>query len=239
MTDRENGREQSRIRLAARWGATLLIAATASPVTATAANIEARVRSDDAPVLNAVVHATRTDGESLPRSAQPEAVMDQVGREFSPHVLPVLAGTSVRFPNSDDTRHHVYSFSAAKTFELQLYHGETARPVTFAEPGVVTLGCNIHDWMLGYIIVLDTPAFARTGDNGDGRITDLPAGEYRAEVWHPRLVDGASPEPRTISVDDGATAILRFDIDLSPARDRGQRGFGVQDDESLDEAFDR
>jgi|AntRauTorcE11898_2_1112593.scaffolds.fasta_scaffold00179_12 plastocyanin len=239
MTDRENCRERSRIRLGALGGAMLLIAATAGPVTATAANIEAHVRSDGSPVLNAVVHATRTDGASLPRPAQPEAVMDQVGREFAPHVLPVLAGTSVRFPNSDDTRHQVYSFSEAKTFELELYHGETARPVTFGQRGVVILGCNIHDWMLGYILVLDTPAFARTGNNGTGRIADLPGGEYRVELWHPRLVDGASPEPRTISVDDGATATLRFDIDLSPPRDRGQRGFGGQDDESLDEAFSR
>ncbi|MDZ7787250.1 MAG: methylamine utilization protein [Halofilum sp. (in: g-proteobacteria)] len=239
MADNEYVRGHSTARPAGRWAMTLLIAAAAGPATATAATIEARVRSDDGPVTNAVVHATRTDGESLPRPAQPEAVMDQVGREFAPHVLPVLAGTSVRFPNSDDTRHHVYSFSDAKTFELQLYHGETARPVTFGEPGVVTLGCNIHDWMLGYILVLDTPAFARTGDNGTGRIADLPPGEYRVEVWHPRLVDGTSPQPRTITVDDGATATLRFDIELSPPRDRGQRGFGGQEDESLEEAFER
>jgi len=195
--------------------------------------------SADGPVANAVVHATRTDGESLPRPADPEAVMDQRDRQFAPHVLPVLAGTSVRFPNSDDTRHHVYSFSEAKTFELQLYHGETARPVTFEQPGVVTLGCNIHDWMLGYIYVLDTPAFARTDASGQGRIGDLPAGEYRVELWHPRLVDGTSPEPREAVVDADGAVTLRFDIEVSPPRERGQRGFGGGDEESLEEAFDR
>ncbi|WP_139150911.1 hypothetical protein [Halofilum ochraceum] len=217
----------------------LLISASADPATGMGATIEARVLSSDGPVANAVVHATRTDGESLPRPGNPEAVMDQRGREFAPHVLPVLAGTSVRFPNSDDTRHHVYSFSDAQTFELQLYHGETARPVTFGQPGVVTLGCNIHDWMLGYIYVLDTPAFARTGADGDARIKSLPPGEYEVSVWHPRLVDGASPQARDATIDESGTATLSFEIEVSPPRDRGQRGFGDRDEESLEEAFDR
>lgn len=239
MADRQSVSGTSSPRLVGRCMLALLVMASAGPATGMGASIEARVRSSDGPVTNAVVHATRTDGESLPRPEQPEAVMDQRGREFAPHVLPVRAGTSVRFPNSDDTRHHVYSFSDAKTFELQLYHGETARPVTFGQPGVVTLGCNIHDWMLGYIYVLDTPAFARTGAAGDARIESLPRGEYEVSVWHPRLLDGASPETRYATIDEAGTATLIFDIEVSPPRDRGQRGFGDRDAESLEEAFDR
>lgn len=239
MANEKGTRRKSSPRTGHPWMLALVIAVATGPAAGIAASIETRVRGADGPVANAVVHATRTDGEALPRPEAPEAIMDQRGREFAPHVLPVLAGTSVRFPNSDDTRHHVYSFSDAKTFELQLYHGQTARPVVFGEPGVVTLGCNIHDWMLGYIYVLDTPAFARSGADGHSRIEGLPAGEYRIALWHPRLVDGASPDPRTVTVDSDGTATLRFDIALSPPRDRGQRGFGGQEEQSLEDAFER
>ncbi|MDZ7829673.1 MAG: hypothetical protein U5K33_09385 [Halofilum sp. (in: g-proteobacteria)] len=101
----------------------------------------------------------------------------------------------MRFPNSDETRHHVYSFSEAKTFELQLYAARDADPVVFDRAGVVTLGCNIHDWMLGYLLVLDTPAFDRTGNEGRARCPICPPGRYRVELWHPRLLPGEVPPP--------------------------------------------
>ncbi|WP_460890864.1 methylamine utilization protein, partial [Ramlibacter alkalitolerans] len=84
-----------------------------------------------------------------------DAVMDQVNSEFQPRVLVVTKGSRVRFPNSDTIRHQVYSFSAAKRFELPLYTGTPPEPVVFDRAGVVTLGCNIHDWMKGYVVILD------------------------------------------------------------------------------------
>ena len=118
--------------------------------------------------------------------------MDQRGLRFVPFVLPVQAGTSVAFPNSDNVRHHVYSFSPAKRFELRLYAGNHTSTVLFDKPGIVTLGCNIHDWMVSYVYVLDTPYFAKTGADGLAHLGDLPAGTYVARLWHPRI-DGAAP----------------------------------------------
>ena len=124
--------------------------------------------------------------------AKATAVMDQRGLRFVPFVLPVQTGTSVAFPNSDNVRHHVYSFSPAERFELRLYAGKHASTISFDKPGIVTLGCNIHDWMVGYIYVLDTPYFAKTGTDGVAQLADLPDGTYVATLWQPRIV-GAKP----------------------------------------------
>ncbi|MDQ7057863.1 MAG: methylamine utilization protein [Ghiorsea sp.] len=120
-------------------------------------------------------------------SAMPLQVMDQVGKTFVPHVLPITVGTSVSFPNSDDIRHHLYSFDKPKPFELPLYEGTPTSPILFDKTGVVRLGCNIHDWMRGYIYILDTPLFAMS--NADGQLTmqNIPAGDYYMEAWHPRI----------------------------------------------------
>lgn len=114
------------------------------------------------------------------------ASMEQKGRAFRPTVLAVQTGTAVLFPNLDTVRHHVYSFSAAKKFEIKLYAGTPAAPVVFDKPGTATLGCNIHDQMLGYIHVVDTPHFGVSGSDGQLSL-DLPPGEHRAVVWWPAL----------------------------------------------------
>lgn len=114
------------------------------------------------------------------------AAMDQRNLQFSPNVIAVQTGTLVSFPNSDDVRHHVYSFSPAKRFELRLYHGTTADPIKFDTAGKVVLGCNIHDSMLGYIFVVDTPFFAVTGEDGLAAIKTDDASEWVVQVEHPR-----------------------------------------------------
>ena len=98
-----------------------------------------------------------------------EAVMDQINSEFTPRVLVVPKGSRVRFPNSDRIRHQVYSFSPAKRFELPLYTGTPPDPVVFGSAGIVTVGCNIHDWMKGYIVVVDTPHHALSTADEIGR----------------------------------------------------------------------
>lgn len=140
----------------------------------------------------------------LPRPAAASAgktmEMDQVNSQFVPAVLAVRTGTSVRFPNNDQIRHQVYSFSPAKRFELPLFQGTTAAPVRFDQAGLVTVGCNIHDWMLGYIVVLETPYFGKTGS--DGRVQlDAPAGNYTLRVWHPRIRGAAVTEPLVVARD--------------------------------------
>ncbi|KGE51900.1 methylamine utilization protein [Xanthomonas axonopodis pv. vasculorum] len=124
--------------------------------------------------------------------------MDQINSQFVPAVLAVRTGTLVRFPNKDQIRHQVYSFSPAKRFELPLFQGTTATPVRFDQAGLVTIGCNIHDWMLGYIVVLETPYFGKTGSDGHVQL-DAPAGNYTLRVWHPRIKGAASSEPLVIA----------------------------------------
>ncbi len=117
----------------------------------------------------------------------PTVAIDQINKHFVPGVMAIRVNTLVRFPNSDDIRHHVYSFSPAKKFELRLYHGMTAEPVLFDKPGTVVLGCNIHDSMVGYIFVVDTPYFAVADAQGMARISQVPAGKYQLEIYHPRM----------------------------------------------------
>lgn len=119
----------------------------------------------------------------------PKADMDQRDKEFAPHVLAVHTGTQIAFPNSDNIRHQVYSFSPAKRFELRLYGGTPSQPVLFDKPGVVVLGCNVHDWMLGYVYVTDDPWFAVSDDDGTLKLDQLPAGRYTVTLWHPQTAD--------------------------------------------------
>jgi plastocyanin len=127
------------------------------------------------------------------------AIMDQVNTQFLPHILAIQKDTQVHFPNSDSIKHHVYSFSPAKTFELQLYKELHADPLLFTTLGSVELGCNIHDWMLGYIFVVDTPYFGKTDIKGNLTL-EVPDGEYQIDVWHPRIQDEYSSLSRQLTL---------------------------------------
>lgn len=192
---------------------------------ASAGNIEVRFTdTKDEAVEHAVVVA-HGETPAAPTGAS-TATIDQVDKTFLPHVVVVEAGTRVRFPNSDNIRHHVYSFSQAKKFELPLYKGTPAEPVLFDRSGVVVLGCNIHDFMLGYVYVADSPYFAVSAEDGVARITELPVGTYEVSIWHPRH-KGEAPPPRTVEVVDGQTATIAIRLDLKPdlqiQRARGAR----------------
>lgn len=134
------------------------------------------------PLSNAVVYLETTVKTS--EKSLSEANVDQKNKQFSPIVSVVQVGTSVNFPNKDSVRHHVYSFSPAKTFELKLYSGIPAKPVVFDKPGTVILGCNIHDNMLAYIHIVDTPHFGKSDVNGMVKLTDLPTGQHTLKAWH-------------------------------------------------------
>lgn len=169
---------------------------------------------DGQPVDDAVVYVVSVDG-AVPAPRPADVLVDQVDEAFVPHVRATTTGSRVSFPNSDHIRHHVYSFSAARTFELPLYIGIPAEPIVFDTAGVVTLGCNIHDHMLGYILVLDTPWFAEASA-GQASIEGLPAGELQVEVWHPRLVDAVATH--TLQATDAAAATLSLQLELRPER---------------------
>ena len=127
--------------------------------------------------------------------------MAQVSKQFDPRVLVVPVGTSVTFPNRDTVRHHVYSFSPAKNFELKLYAGTAANPVVFDKVGIAVLGCNIHDNMAAWVVVVvDTPYYARSSAGGTASLANVPPGSYRLRVWHPGLAVGAPAADQALVV---------------------------------------
>lgn len=111
----------------------------------------------------------------------------QIWRQFDPFVTVVATGTPVEFPNYDYILHHVYSNSAAKRFEIRQFKGPSPTPIVFDRPGVVTLGCNMHDWMVAYVVVADSPWFAKTDAQGVARLLEVPPGTHRVMAWYPSL----------------------------------------------------
>lgn len=192
-----------------------------------AADLTAVVNADDGkPVAEAVLVAVPGNG-SYPAAATAAALkadetMDQVNKEFVPLVEPIFVGSAVHFPNKDNIRHQVYSFSPAKRFELPLYAGTPAKPVVFDKPGVVTLGCNIHDWMIGYIYVSESPWFAKTDANGKATIRDLPPGQYDVRIWHPRMTVRQDATARPVTFAD-QTVTLNWTLSMKESEIRPRR----------------
>jgi plastocyanin len=169
-------RSLAALMMACCWAS---LSAYAAPQTITVTNEAGQ------PLANAAV-SVFVKGARATAPAGATADMAQKGRAFQPTLLVVQTGTPVLFPNFDTVRHHVYSFSSIKKFEIKLYAGTPAAPVVFDKAGTATLGCNIHDKMLGYIHVVDTPYFGVTGSDGQLSL-DLPAGEHQVRVWWPAL----------------------------------------------------
>jgi len=180
---------------------------------ASAANLQVQLADKTgAPLADAVVYAVPI-GAKVPAKAPGTAIIDQIHRQFVPKVTILQTGTSVSFPNKDNIEHDVYSFSPAKTFELKLYSGIPAHPVVFDKPGLVVLGCNIHDQMIAYVMVVDTPFFAKAGANGVAAIEGLPAGDYEIKAWDYRLPDGAAQPTQRVTVTTDQK--LKFALDVS------------------------
>ncbi|MGB9128487.1 MAG: methylamine utilization protein [Thiobacillus sp.] len=179
---------------------------------AAAAQVEVRVRLPAGmPVEDAAVVVEPLSGHvPLPKQT---ARIEQIDREFVPYLSIVQRGAAVQFPNRDRTKHHVYSFSPARTFEIKLYAGQPAKPVVFDKSGEVVLGCNIHDWMEAHVLVVDTPWFGKTGADGIARIAGMPAGSYRLRVWHPRQKLAVAEQ--TVRI-EAAPARAEFTLAVAP-----------------------
>ncbi|HEY7886116.1 MAG TPA: methylamine utilization protein [Cellvibrionaceae bacterium] len=178
-----------------RWALVLLVLPTsyhtqALDVTVTTASGER--------LSHTVVWATPDDPKVIEHWPTMHYFMDQVNRQFKPHILPIPKGASVSFTNSDTILHHVYSFSPAKTFELKLYKSNEREPVVFNHAGIVNVGCNIHDWMLAYIVVVDTPYFSITDTQGMAQLS-LPEGVYTLSIWHERFSRLGEPESQKLT----------------------------------------
>ncbi|MGV3678573.1 MAG: methylamine utilization protein [Acidovorax sp.] len=157
------------------------------------------------PLADAVVFLESAEARRLVKP-QAGVEMAQEKRQFVPVAMVIPVGTEVLFPNRDTVRHHVYSFSPAKKFELKLYTGTPSKPVLFDQAGVVVLGCNIHDQMAGWILVVETPYYASSPATGKAQIDNVPAGTYKLRAWHNRLPVGAPALEQALTVPATGTA---------------------------------
>jgi plastocyanin len=176
---------------------------------ANAAELQVKVQDTSGRALpNAVVFL---ESPAAKAAVKPQNGIEvaQVGRQFVPQVTVVPVGSMVTFPNKDTVRHHVYSFSPAKTFELKLYTGTPSNPVQFERAGVVVLGCNIHDSMAAWILAVETPYFAKTADTGVATLEGVVPGNYKLRAWHASLPPGQSllEQSITISATNATTLI--------------------------------
>lgn len=182
------------------------------------ANLKALVTDTEGkPVEFAVVTATPTSFTVKESKPQVTVIIDQVDKEFIDYVTPIQVGTTVSFPNNDKIRHHIYSFSPAKTFEIPLYPPgvKAENKVLFDKPGVVVIGCNIHDWMKAYIYVLETPYFARSDSQGKMTINNLPDGQYDVAIWHPNLDPKSPGQTMKVSVVNNKDTSVNFTLHLT------------------------
>jgi len=156
------------------------------------------------------------EGEGVPAAKAPQRMeIEQKGLKFLPLVTVVQTGSKVFFPNHDKVRHHIYSFSPAHKFDQKLYSGEEAAPQLFDRAGTVVLGCNIHDKMLAYVKVVDTPYFAKTDGAGAARI-ELPPGKYTVKAWHFNTAGGATPEQVLVVKSGDALTTGIFKLTMKP-----------------------
>jgi plastocyanin len=192
-------------------------AVLAGGVHAQHAEIIATVRdAQGVPLAEAVVVAFPSDGNLRPAAKPRDAAIFQIDKEFVPKVTPVFVGSAVAFPNNDTVRHHVYSFSLAKKFELPLYQGVPANPVIFDKPGIVVLGCNIHDWMVAYVYVSESPYFAKTGPDGKATISDLTPRAYIVRAWHPQLDGDEEQTRKSIDLSKASRSEVAWSLKLKP-----------------------
>jgi plastocyanin len=191
------------------------------------------------PVLWAAVQITVTDQQGLPledavvelvdpaniKFSQKKAEVKQQDLTFIPFVSAYQTGTAVDFPNMDKTRHHVYSFSPAKVFELKLYANKPEAPVVFDQAGIIALGCNIHDYMQAYIYVGDSQFLQVSNSKGQVSFNDLPDGNYQLKLWHPW--QNADWVAQQVQIKDGQTHNYQLAITAQEKPKKPKKGFGA------------
>jgi plastocyanin len=169
-------------------GGALIFAGTAP---ATAATVQVQVSDASGKgMTDAVVFLESREAKAASKPLSGVEIA-QVAKQFVPQITVVPMGSAVQFPNRDTVRHHVYSFSPAKTFELKLYTGTAATPVVFDRTGIAVLGCNIHDNMSAWVVIVETPYYGRSVEGGRASLANVPPGSYRLRVWHSTLPVGA------------------------------------------------
>jgi len=190
----------------------LALAGAAVPLAAAPLNVRV-VDASGHPVRDAVVTLYPAAGVARPAHAGGRYVVAQQNLQFRPFLTVVPVGADVSFPNLDPTKHHVYSFSTAKKFELKLFAKDQSRTVHFDKAGVVALGCNIHDQMSAFIFVTDTAWTARTNAQGMASFPDAPSAPARVAVWHPYLRAPGGQVEQTMAATQRS---MNFQVRLRP-----------------------
>ncbi|MFX3681304.1 MAG: carboxypeptidase regulatory-like domain-containing protein [bacterium] len=168
------------------------------------------------PVAELVLWLEPLDAPVPPATAaELSATVEQIDEEFEPYTIAVRLGSLVEFPNRDDVQHHVYSLSTPARFDIPLHGGDETKSVIMDRTGLVPIGCNIHDWMLSHIVVVDTPWFGTTDGTGSLALANLPAGRYKLTAWHPRI---RKPDEREITIVDGEATSVALELRLRPDR---------------------
>lgn len=172
--------------------------------------------ADGEPLRYAVAYVESPDLEvQVEEESRPDGEVDQRDGQFMPHSQVLQRGTAARFPNNDQVRHHVFSFSDAKSFELPLFADEAPRPIHFDTAGVVVLGCNIHDHMIGHLLIVDTPIFGNADEHGLIRLDGVPDhAEATLRVWHPEL--GEDDMGITVEMNGDAALDVSMDVTDTP-----------------------
>jgi plastocyanin len=160
------------------------------------------VDSAGQPVADAAVYV---EGNIALQKSPAQVDIEQRHKTFIPLVTVIQTGTAISFPNNDTVRHHAYSISPPKPFDIKLYSGKPEKPILFDKPGTVVVGCNIHDQMIAYIQIVDTPYFAKTDASGHARIAGLPAGKYSVKVWHYMQPPGSAATELALNYKDEAS----------------------------------
>jgi len=194
--------------------------------TAGAGELNSRIADEDGkPVADAVISLMPEDpavrDQAAPTLWDPlrRAVIDQRDETFIPYVVVIGQGGSVVFHNGDTPHHHVYSFSAIKSFEFVMIPGTESAPVVFDKPGIAAIGCNIHDQMIAYVYVSDTPWVALTDRAGEAHIAALPEGVFTATIWHPSLRPGRPAPTQKVTIGSGPAALaLTLTLSLLPPK---------------------
>ncbi len=200
----------------AMLGSFLVLAAAA----ASANQLDVRVTDrHGAAVTDVVVSVVPQAGQAAPAlhgQAPVSRTIDQVALQFVPYLQVLRPGDKIIFRNSDKTRHHVYSFSPVKAFQFMLVPGQSSPALELDKPGVIAVGCNIHDRMIAYLFVSDAPWVVRAGADGRAVVRDLPAGSYSVRVWQPRLRGKGTVTQDLVFQGSSDTRALEFKVALSP-----------------------
>ncbi len=197
------------------------------PATLLAAEVQIRVLDQQGvPLADAVAELQPAQAPQAPQASQ-AATLPEVAQKdltFVPFVSAVPKGSKVEFPNQDKTRHHVYSFSPAKVFELKLYAGKPEAPILFEKAGIVALGCNIHDYMQAFIYVGDSPYLAVSNNEGVSQLTAVPDGQYQLKVWHPWQDADLPTVP--VNVPAGTVIEIKLPVTRQEKPQKPKKGFG-------------